>query len=59
MRLVKGNDWHIMADNLICHVKQQGYVILDHDPTDAETARYLLIAKIVLGARSYNAEHRS
>ena len=56
MRLVKGNDWQKMADNLMQHIRQQGYVVLDHDPTDTERARYPFIAKITMGTGSYNAE---
>jgi len=55
LRLVQGNDGKKQIERLIQHMKKQNYTVLDHDPSDAERARYPFIAKIVQDT-GYNAD---
>jgi acetylornithine deacetylase/succinyl-diaminopimelate desuccinylase-like protein len=56
LRLVKGNDQKRQVQRLMEHIRKQGYVVLDHDPTDAERAQHGLIAKVSARPGGYNAE---
>ena len=56
LRLVKGNDHRRQVQNLIDHVRKQGFHVVDRDPTEAERKQYGLIAKVVPRKGGYNAE---
>jgi acetylornithine deacetylase/succinyl-diaminopimelate desuccinylase-like protein len=56
LRLVKGNDYQKQIQHLIDHIKAQGFLVIDHDPTDAERQEHALIAKVTARAGGYNAE---
>lgn len=56
LRLVKGNDHRRQVENLIAHVRKQGFYVIDREPTDAERKQYGLIAKIIPAQGGYNAE---
>ncbi len=56
LRLVKGNDYKKQIQHLIDHVKGQGFLVIDHDPSDAERQQHALIAKVIARAGGYNAE---
>jgi acetylornithine deacetylase/succinyl-diaminopimelate desuccinylase-like protein len=56
LRLVKGNDYRRQVEHLIDHIRNQGFYVIDHDPTDAERKDHALIAKVLARAGGYNAE---
>src|SRR2546423_1701714 len=56
LRLVKGNDYRKQVQHLIAHIRQQGFYVIDHDPTEAERKTHPLIAKVIARAGGYNAE---
>lgn len=56
LRLVKGNDHKRQVERLKEHVRKQGYLVIDRDPTDEERLKNARIAKIVERAGGYNAE---
>ena len=56
LRLVKVNDHRRQVQNLIDHVRKQGFYVIDRDPTDPERKQYGLIAKVVARKGGYNAE---
>jgi acetylornithine deacetylase/succinyl-diaminopimelate desuccinylase-like protein len=55
LRLVKGNTVKGQFRRLVAHVESQGFHVLDRAPTDAERARYPLIATLVLKPGGYAA----
>ena len=48
--MVKGNDVNKQIEKIKTHVKNQGYTVLDHEPSDDERKQYPLIAKITARA---------
>jgi acetylornithine deacetylase/succinyl-diaminopimelate desuccinylase-like protein len=56
LRLVKGDDHNRQVERLKEHVRKQGYLVIDRDPTDEERLKHGRIAKIVARAGGYNAE---
>ena len=56
LRLVKGNDYRQQVQHLNDHIRNQGFYVIDHDPTDAERKEHPLIAKVIPHAGGYNAE---
>ena len=56
LRLVKGNDYQKQIQHLIDHIKGQGFLVIDHEPSDAERQEHALIAKVTARAGGYNAE---
>jgi acetylornithine deacetylase/succinyl-diaminopimelate desuccinylase-like protein len=56
LRLVKGNDHHRQAQLLIEHIRKQGFLVIDRDPTDEERLRNPLIARVNQRPGGYNAE---
>ena len=56
LRLVKGNDHRRQAQRLVNHIRQQGFYVIDHDPTDDERKQHPLIAKVTVRSGGYNAE---
>lgn len=59
LRLVLGNDWQRQQQKVIDHIKQQGYTVIDHDPTDAERKQYPKLIKVIAGKDGYNAQRTS
>lgn len=55
LRLVLGNDHRRQTAKLISHVRKQGYLVLDREPTDQERRTSGLIATITSRAGGYNA----
>ncbi len=58
LRLVKGNDHQRQAEKLRAHIRDQGYFVVDHEPTDAERRQHTKIAKLVW-RDGYNAVRTS
>jgi acetylornithine deacetylase/succinyl-diaminopimelate desuccinylase-like protein len=56
LRLVKGNDHQRQVVKLIEHIRQQGFHVVDHNPSEAERRTYPLIAKVINRSGGYNAE---
>jgi acetylornithine deacetylase/succinyl-diaminopimelate desuccinylase-like protein len=56
LRLVKGNDHERQVQNLIEHIRRQGFLVVDHDPTEVERKEHALIAKVIPRKGGYNAE---
>jgi acetylornithine deacetylase/succinyl-diaminopimelate desuccinylase-like protein len=56
LRLVKGNDHARQVRHLMDHIRNQGFYVIDHDPSDAERKVHALIAKVVVRSGGYNAE---
>ena len=54
LRLVKGNTPQRQFERLKAHIRKQGYLVLDRDPTDDERLAHALIAKVT-GGRGYAA----
>jgi acetylornithine deacetylase/succinyl-diaminopimelate desuccinylase-like protein len=59
LRLVLGNDWQRQQQKVIDHIRAQGYMVLDHDPTDDERRTYPRLIKVIRPAGSYNAQRTS
>lgn len=55
MRLVKGNDHRRQFDRLAAHIRRQGYLVLDRDPTIEERRSFARIVRLDYGT-GYNAE---
>jgi acetylornithine deacetylase/succinyl-diaminopimelate desuccinylase-like protein len=56
MRLVLGNDWQRQQQKVREHIRTQGFLVLDRDPTDMERMRHPLLIKVIEPAGSYNAQ---
>src|SRR5215213_1275614 len=56
LRLVKGNDHQRQTQRLIDHIRKQGYLVIERDPTDTERAQYPLLARVSVRPGGYNAE---
>ena len=56
LRLVKGNDYKRQVQRLIEHIRKQGYLVMDHEPADAERAQYPLLARVHVRPGGYNAD---
>lgn len=56
LRLVMGNDWKRQQDKVIDHIRNQGFEVLDHEPTDEERRKYAKIIKVIRGNDGYNAQ---
>ena len=56
LRLVLGNDWRKQQQKVIDHIREQGYTVIDHEPTDDERRKYRKIAKVTTGDDGYNAQ---
>jgi acetylornithine deacetylase/succinyl-diaminopimelate desuccinylase-like protein len=59
LRLVLGNDWRRQQQKVIDHIRAQGFMVIDHDPTDAERRQYPMLIKVVIPDGSYNAQRTS
>ncbi|MDQ6610112.1 MAG: M20/M25/M40 family metallo-hydrolase, partial [Bacteroidota bacterium] len=49
LRLVLGNDWKKQQQKVIDHIKEQGFYILENEPTDEERAKYEKIVQVKRG----------
>jgi acetylornithine deacetylase/succinyl-diaminopimelate desuccinylase-like protein len=56
LRLVKGNDYKCQVEKLRAHIKQQGFYVIEREPTTDERLKYPLIAKFIHRAGGYNAQ---
>jgi acetylornithine deacetylase/succinyl-diaminopimelate desuccinylase-like protein len=59
LRLVVGNDWRKQQQKVIDHIKEQGFTVLDHEPTPAERMKYARLAKVIRDESSYDAQRTS
>jgi acetylornithine deacetylase/succinyl-diaminopimelate desuccinylase-like protein len=59
LRLVLGNDWKRQQQKVIEHIRQQGYYVIDHDPTDEERNGHSKIIKVITVNDGYNAQRTS
>ena len=55
LRLVRGNDVDRQMDRVKAHIQEQGYHLIDHEPTDAERLHYAKLIKITT-RHGYNAQ---
>ena len=58
LRLVKGNDHLRQVQKVVDHIRAQGYLVLDREPTDEERLTHPNIAT-VRAATGYNAQRTS
>jgi acetylornithine deacetylase/succinyl-diaminopimelate desuccinylase-like protein len=56
LRLVLGNDWQRQQQKVIGHIREEGYFVTDHEPTDEERANYPKLIKVIPGKDGYNAQ---
>ena len=56
LRLVKGNDHKRQFERLVDHIRKQGYLVLDREPTDEERNKQGMIAKVTARSGGYNAD---
>jgi acetylornithine deacetylase/succinyl-diaminopimelate desuccinylase-like protein len=56
LRMVAGNDVDRQITKLTDHIKNKGYHIIDHEPTDEDRKKYPLLAKVVKRKGGYNAQ---
>ena len=56
LRLVLGIDWQRQVGRVIEHMKAQGWQVIDHDPTDAERAKFARLIKVETAGQGYNAQ---
>lgn len=59
IRLVKGNEPAEMARKVILHVKNQGYYVIDEEPTPEIRATYPRLAKVITSEKGYPASRTS
>ena len=55
MRLVKGMDSAQTAQRLIEHVRNQGYFVVDHEPTADERRSHAKVARVIVAPGGYNS----
>ena len=56
LRLVLGNDVDRQVKKVTDHIRNEGYTVIDHEPTDEERMQYPLLAKVVKRGSGYNAQ---
>ncbi|HSU29213.1 MAG TPA: peptidase dimerization domain-containing protein, partial [Chitinophagaceae bacterium] len=59
LRLVLGNDWQKQQRRVINHIREQGYYIITHEPTDEERMNFGKIIKVIPDSDGYNAQRTS
>ncbi|HLK28920.1 MAG TPA: M20/M25/M40 family metallo-hydrolase [Puia sp.] len=59
LRLVLGNDWKKQQQKVIEHIRQQGYYLIDHEPSDEERSAHAKIIKAIAPNDGYNAQRTS
>ncbi|MCS7020000.1 MAG: M20/M25/M40 family metallo-hydrolase [Cytophagales bacterium] len=55
LRLVLGNDYLRQAEKVVRHIRQQGYFVVEREPTDEERLSYAKICKVQV-KKGYNAQ---
>jgi acetylornithine deacetylase/succinyl-diaminopimelate desuccinylase-like protein len=55
LRLVLGIDWRRQTERVVEHMKAQGWLVVDHEPTDAERAQSGKLVRVEVGT-GYNAQ---
>ncbi len=58
LRMVLGNDWQRQAGRVVAHMQEQGWHVMDHEPTDEERAQFAKLIKVEVG-EGYNAQRTS
>lgn len=56
LRLVVGNDWRKQQLKVIEHIREQGYTVIDHEPSDDERMRSEKLIKVIAMENGYNAQ---
>ena len=56
LRLVKGNDVQKQYEKLVKHIKNQGYTVIDHEPSMEERRAHPRLAQVKLLPGAYNAQ---
>jgi len=56
LRLVLGNDVDRQVNKVIAHIRNEGYHVIDHSPSDDERMKYPLLATVVKRGAGYNAQ---
>lgn len=59
LRLVLGNDWEKQQNKVINHIRNQGYFVIDHEPTEDERLNHDKLIKVIAGKFGYNAQRTS
>ena len=59
LRLVLGNDWKKQQDKVIDHIKNLGYFVIDHEPSEEERLNHDKLIKVSAGKFGYNAQRTS
>lgn len=59
LRLVKGNDYLRQIEKLRRHIRKQGFLVIDREPTMAERRKHAKIARVEKRGGGYNAERTS
>lgn len=55
LRLAKGNSAKRQVEKVLAHIRQQGYLLVDREPSDAERRQYDKVAKYSIGP-GYDAQ---
>jgi acetylornithine deacetylase/succinyl-diaminopimelate desuccinylase-like protein len=55
LRLVKGNDYNRQVEKLRRHIRKQGFLVLDREPTMEERRKYPKIARLEIRGGQTNA----
>lgn len=56
LRLVRGNDYKRQIEKLRRHIRRQGFLVIDREPTMQERRNYARIARVEQSGGGYNAE---
>ncbi len=59
LRLVLGNDWKRQQQKVIAHIREQGYYVIDTEPTDEQRQKYPKIIKVIPDMAGMNAQRTS
>jgi acetylornithine deacetylase/succinyl-diaminopimelate desuccinylase-like protein len=59
LRLVKGNDYQRQFDKLVKHIRKEGFLVLDREPTMEERRSNPKIALVKMAPGAYNAQRTS
>ena len=55
LRLVLGIDWRQQVERVVAHMQDQGWHVIDREPTDAEREQFAKLVKVETGP-GYNAQ---
>lgn len=56
LRLVLGNDWQRQQQKVADHIREKGFTVIDHEPSEAERTSGAKLVKVVFGKDGYNAQ---